>query len=63
MKIAITATDRDGHPLETRTVSGGSFRDTFAARERVYRELKHTHRDHRGAPPYIFTQTVYETGD
>lgn len=63
MQIKITATDRNGRHLETRVVSGPSFRDTFEARGQVYDHFRSSYSDHQGIGPYIFTETVYETGD
>jgi hypothetical protein len=59
MRIDITATDRDGRILETRSVEGPSFHHTYEARGEVYDYFREAYRNYMGLPPYIFTNTVY----
>lgn len=58
IRIEISATDRNGHVLETKAVIGHHFGATLGRRKEVYRDMKARHKDHDGVEPYIFTKTL-----
>ncbi len=58
VKVVITATDRAGHQLGHRTVTGPTFDLTYEDQRKAYEELKTEFRDADGSEPYIFTHTT-----